>query len=490
MSTGGEEVRKLSAGMPLSAEAVEFSPAPAREQHRQVGRRTMPIGTSGIKPTQVEELPLSKAGGGGVRFTAMAEAHRPPSTEDEGEILAQPSGQQVIGNTYPGRTPVMSSAPRGDSLFSGSEMHPAQMRVLDGIAMEEVECLEPLLILVPDAPLDSKPMAGNRMRNSSDVAISQKDTTGRPMEGITSPTPSRHSVTLLHLDSQPSGYKSMPDGPRDPISDDIPQRQEKPPDSKTVSCRNTDKAVWIAPSELTNDPMSVSNSEPLVWNPVSDAITENRKSEERSQSERLEQTRHNSAGTEQLEYTESRPDSGEAIAVGAIGSAAPWFLTGWSHDVEIEFMIDTGCQVTILSATVFNRMCVVKPEVRSALQVCRRRLVSVDSSPLMVQGQLELDIVFPGLCCRMLFVVANIGSDGLLGTEALQSYLPHQLDLRTGQLWAEGWSTLQLHQQRLTPDMDGLLTTSVVIPPDSEIVAKFGRPTSWMCFSRTGQTVD
>ena len=41
----------------------------------------------------------------------------------------------------------------------------------------------------------------------------------------------------------------------------------------------------------------------------------------------------------------------------------------------------------------------------------------------------------------MLFVVANNGSDGLLGTEALQSYLPHQLDLRTGQLWADGWST-------------------------------------------------
>ena len=40
-------------------------------------------------------------------------------------------------------------------------------------------------------------------------------------------------------------------------------------------------------------------------------------------------------------------------------------------------------------------------------------------------------------------------------------------------MWADGWSTLQLHQQRLTPELDGLLTTSVVIPPDSEIVAKF-----------------
>ena len=65
----------------------------------------------------------------------------------------------------------------------------------------------------------------------------------------------------------------------------------------------------------------------------------------------------------------------------------------------------------ILSTTVFQRMCTVNPAMRSTLQTCRRRLVSADSS------HLELDIVFLGLCCKMLFVVANIGSDGLLGTE-------------------------------------------------------------------------
>ena len=46
---------------------------------------------------------------------------------------------------------------------------------------------------------------------------------------------------------------------------------------------------------------------------------------------------------DQQETTGPRPESGEAIVVGAIGSAAPWFLTGWAHEVEIEFMIDTGC---------------------------------------------------------------------------------------------------------------------------------------------------
>ena len=102
-----------------------------------------------------------------------------------------------------------------------------------------------------------------------------------------------------------------------------------------------------------------------------------------------------------------------------------------------------------------------------------RRLASADLSPLTVKGELEFTVVFLGLCCDRLFVVANIGSDGLLGAEALQSCLPHQLDLRMGQLWADGRSTLQLHQQRLTPEVDGFLTTSVVLPPDSEIVTPF-----------------
>ena len=59
-----------------------------------------------------------------------------------------------------------------------------------------------------------------------------------------------------------------------------------------------------------------------------------------------------------------------------------------------------------------------------------------------------MTVVFPGLQCDMMLAIASIGSEGLLGTEVLQSCLPHQLDLCTGQLWADGQSTLQLHQQR------------------------------------------
>ena len=144
-----------------------------------------------------------------------------------------------------------------------------------------------------------------------------------------------------------------------------------------------------------------------------------------------------------MEDERRSPDDEEAIVVGVVGSAAPWLLTGWADEVEIEFMIDTGCQVTILATSVFERMCASDPQVRSRQRPSGRRLVSADSSPLTVKGELEMTIVFPGLSCDMILVVASIGSDGLLGTEALQSCLPHQLNLRTGQLWAEGRSMLQ-----------------------------------------------
>ena len=181
-----------------------------------------------------------------------------------------------------------------------------------------------------------------------------------------------------------------------------------------------------------------------------------------------------SRGSEPLNTAlQEETEEGEAIIVGAVGSAAPWFLTGWTNEVEVEFMIDTGCQVTILATSVFEKMCTAHPQVRSRIRPCARRLVSADSSPLTVIGKIDLDVVFPGLKCNMCCVVASIGSDGLLGTEALQSCLPHQLDLRTGKLWAEGRSTLQFHQQKPTPDVRGLLLMAVVLPRDSEVVAPF-----------------
>ena len=82
-----------------------------------------------------------------------------------------------------------------------------------------------------------------------------------------------------------------------------------------------------------------------------------------------------------------------------------------------------------------------------------------------------MSIVFPGLQCDMMLVIASIGLEGILGTEALPSCLPHQLGLCAGQLWADGQSTLQLHQQRQAVWASAYTKGSFVVPPDSEIVA-------------------
>ena len=119
----------------------------------------------------------------------------------------------------------------------------------------------------------------------------------------------------------------------------------------------------------------------------------------------------------------------------------------------------------ILATSAFDRMCVSDPRMCSRLHPFGRRL---DSSPLMVRGELDMTVAFPGLSCAMVLVVASIGSEGLLGTDALQSCLPHQLDLQMGQLWADGRSTLQLHQQRQAARVSAHLMTSLVLPPDSE----------------------
>ena len=49
----------------------------------------------------------------------------------------------------------------------------------------------------------------------------------------------------------------------------------------------------------------------------------------------------------------------------------------------------------------------------------------------------------------------------------------YHTNLTYKQLWADGRSTLQLHQQKSTPSVSGSLITAVVLPPDSEVVAEF-----------------
>ena len=95
---------------------------------------------------------------------------------------------------------------------------------------------------------------------------------------------------------------------------------------------------------------------------------------ETSDNEPMGYLAHNGSPNEGSEpfNTDGKEDTedGDANMVGVVGSAAPWFLTGWTNDVEVEFMIDTSCQVTILATSVFEKMCKIHPQVKSGLIPC------------------------------------------------------------------------------------------------------------------------
>ena len=93
----------------------------------------------------------------------------------------------------------------------------------------------------------------------------------------------------------------------------------------------------------------------------------------------------------------------------------------------------------------------------------------------------------------MLLVVANIGSGGLLGMEALQSFLPHQLEWgNCGRKADQRYSCTN----RLAPNVKAFLRTSVMLPPDSEIIAPISfwspsgiRPGSCSLVEPSGRTM-
>ena len=191
-------------------------------------------------------------------------------------------------------------------------------------------------------------MAGNMDRNPLEQAVPKEDRTSRPMEGAFGPEPLEHSVLKIHLDSRPGRNELNPEPLEKSVPDHAPCRGVGFYDSQTVSdplehlrtCKNDDSVPKSASSELAEHSTSI---RPQSWG---EGFLSKMDTTSRPQPAGLPgvgpepQQVEDPPWKDQQETTESRPESGEAIVVGAIGSAAPWFLTGWVHELEIEFIYD------------------------------------------------------------------------------------------------------------------------------------------------------
>ena len=155
---------------------------------------------------------------------------------------------------------------------------------------------------VSDLLVDSKADGGgNPVPRPAPLELAEHSTSVEHSLQPLQPEPSEHPTDTPH------GVVGASDN--QPVSEPMEQIAEQPR-SKERLLPETDPVPWPPPIALLR------------------VVSESRHSVDPTQ-------------MDQRENTGSRPESGEAIVVGAIGSAPPWFLTGWAHDVEIEFMIYT-----------------------------------------------------------------------------------------------------------------------------------------------------
>ena len=86
-------------------------------------------------------------------------------------------------------------------------------------------------------------------------------------------------------------------------------------------------------------------------------------------------------------------------------------LAGWAEGAEFEFMIDTGCRVTMhfgdvsFGVNVYHRPADPGSAPAMPPAVGIGIIVSIDG--------MCMTVVFPGLQCDMMLVVASIGFEGL-----------------------------------------------------------------------------
>ena len=303
------DVKGNSAIRPLSAEAVEFSPTPGPRTDVMAGRESR---AGGVAPAVVADFPGPT--GAGVRFSAVAEVHASASEVDGDTLVVQASERHTERNIDPGKAPRVVSVPTAGGGGGGG-----------------VLVLELLEHSVLDIPLDGGPTEGDLDLESLEHLISKEDQTGRPMEGDFVLEPLEHSVLDVNLDSRPR-QDELDSGPLEhPVPDPAPSGGAVLFEKLTVSDPLEHSGLIasddVVPRSAPPEPLEHSVPEgPQSWG---DGLVSEVDMTVHLQSvcfPRVASDQQRVDGPlleDRPEATGSRPETGEAIVVGAVGSAAP-----------------------------------------------------------------------------------------------------------------------------------------------------------------------
>ena len=109
------------------------------------------------------------------------------------------------------------------------------------------------------------------------------------------------------------------------------------------------------------------------------------------------------------------------------------YISGQAESKNVDWLVDTGCSVTILSEKIFHK---IHPDDRPELHPPSKQLLSADGSPMKVLGESMFNISVGHKTVSHFTIVAEISNDGLLGIDFLKQH-SFSIDFKTNQLICE-----------------------------------------------------
>ena len=312
----------------------------------------------------------------GMKFSAIAEVHSSAVDDDDDTLVVRASEQRSDVSLDPRTAPGIVDRPMAGISVPEPFEHSVLDVDLDGRPMVGISVPEPLEHSVLDVDLNGRPMEGILVPEPLEHSVLDVALDDRPMEGISVLGPLEHSVLDVALEGkymegrsalellEHSVLEVTPDGrPKRGISVMEPSEHSVPdvapvrdvssfikmavsdPLEHSGLNRADDVGPKLVPLEPLEHSVLVASREESDVS-VTDVTDGEMRVETMSSCLPRVFSDHRGEDVSLLdvrpEAERAQPEAGEAIVVGAVGSAAPWFLMGWANDIEVEFMIDTG----------------------------------------------------------------------------------------------------------------------------------------------------
>ena len=134
-----------------------------------------------------------------------------------------------------------------------------------------------------------------------------------------------------------------------------------------------------------------------------------------------------------------------------ISGAGHWFLEGWIGGSFHNTLVVAGAPVGDLQPTV-------------------RKLRGANGSQINISGCSSCVVSFLGLRTEFPILVCDLSTDAIIGTDTLESILPHTLDIKNGLLFTDGGVSLQLHRRDAALSGRVFTVGHCSIPPHYEAV--------------------